>query len=226
MLLTIPNILPAKDINHILERLAQAPWQDGAQTAGALAQQVKANQQVDDQSPIAAELRQHILSSLGSTPQLISAALPLKIFPPKFNCYQGGGHYGLHTDSAMMTLPNGEYLRSDISATLFLSNPESYDGGELSIETQYGAQHVKLNAGDLVLYPSTSLHQVQAVTRGERVAVFFWIQSMVRNALQREQLFELDQSIQQLRVTLGADDNEVRRLSALYHNLLRDWAEV
>lgn len=226
MLLPIEDVFDEQELATIINTLEGGEWLDGSGSAGGIAQMVKNNLQLNDDTDSALSLRQHVLAKLSQTALFISAALPTKIYPPKFNCYRDGGHYGPHVDSAIFTLPNGEHLRSDLSATLFLADPDSYEGGELCIETQYGVQEVKLGAGDLILYPSTSLHQVKPVTAGARVAAFFWIQSMVRSAFQREQLFELDQSVQQLTLERGAGDEEVRRLSAVYHNLLRDWAEV
>lgn len=226
MLLPIEQILNPEEIIECRELLAGSEWQDGVQTAGAQAARVKSNQQLDDRSASALHLRKIILDRLGNHPLFISSALPTRIYPPKFNRYRDGGRYGLHVDSAIMALAEGGQLRTDISCTLFLCDADSYTGGELCIETQYGVQQVKLNAGDLILYPSNSLHQVKPVTAGERVAAFFWVQSMVRQAYRREQLFELDQAIQQLSIDRGVEDAEVRRLSAVYHNLLRDWVEV
>lgn len=226
MLLPIENIIRRDDALALRQALEQAPWVEGIRTAGGIAANVKANLQLDETSALAQQLAQAVLDAVRQHPLFISATLPQKIFPPRFNCYQNSGHYGLHIDSAIMTLPDGQAMRTDISATLFLSDADEYDGGELTIETQYGAQEVKLNAGDLILYPSTSLHEVKPVIRGKRLAAFFWIQSMVANAIQREQLFELDQSIQVLTQDRGSADNEVRRLSGLYHNLLRGWASV
>ena len=226
MLLPIENIIRRDDALALRQALEQAPWIEGIRTAGGIAANVKANLQLDETSALAQQLAQAVLGAVRQHPLFISATLPQKIFPPRFNCYQDSGHYGLHIDSAIMTLPDGQAMRTDISATLFLSDADEYDGGELTIETQYGAQEVKLNAGDLILYPSTSLHEVKPVIRGKRLAAFFWIQSMVANAIQREQLFELDQSIQVLTQDRGSADNEVRRLSGLYHNLLRGWASV
>tara|TARA_R100000306_G_scaffold62548_2_gene73021 strand:+ start:53132 stop:53815 length:684 start_codon:yes stop_codon:yes gene_type:complete len=224
LLTEIPALLSDNEITTIRGRLATAEWVDGRQTAGSQARQVKRNLQLDDDSALAKELRDFIVRKLGSHPTFLSATLPYSIFPPRFNCYEHGGAYGLHVDNAIMTLPDQRLLRSDISATLFLSAPESYDGGELMIEGSFGAQSVKLDAGSLILYPSSSLHEVRPVTSGRRQAAFFWVQSMVRETHQREQLFELDQAIQVLSVDRGADDHEVRRLSALYHNLLRSWS--
>ena len=224
MLLPIDQLFNHDEVAAMRQQLASAAWIDGALTAGSQARTVKNNLQLDDQSPVAAQLRDRILSRLSGHPLFISATLPNRIYPPKFNAYRDGGHYGLHVDNAVLSLADGHFLRSDISATLFLTGPDDYDGGELCIETQYGAQQVKLNAGDLIIYPATSLHHVAAVTRGERIAAFFWIESLVRDPFQREQLFELDQSIQQLTRTLGQGNEEVTRLSTIYHNLLRQWA--
>lgn len=226
MLLPIENFLNPDELAACQRLIGSAQWQDGAQTAGSQAALVKSNLQLDDHSATAQQLRDIICRPLSANPLFISAALPAGIYPPKFNCYREGGHYGLHVDSAIMNSADGRPLRTDLSCTLFLCDAQSYAGGELCIETQYGVQEVKLNAGDLILYPSNSLHQVKPVTQGQRIASFFWVQSMVRQAYRREQLFELDQSIQQLTIDRGAEDMEVRRLSAVYHNLLREWAEV
>ncbi|MBR9910727.1 MAG: Fe2+-dependent dioxygenase [Gammaproteobacteria bacterium] len=224
MLCVIEGLLSAEEAGQVRHRLRGGQWQDGRTTAGALAQQVKSNQQLAPADPLAQQLGEQILARLGQHALFTSAALPEKIYPPRFNRYANGGRYGTHVDGAMMVLPgSGELLRSDLSATLFLSPADEYEGGELIIETEFGAQQVKLNAGDLVLYPSSSLHQVAAVTRGERVAAFFWVQSMVRDAAQRSLLFDLDQSIQALTGKLGVDDAEVLRLNGVYHNLLRGW---
>lgn len=224
MLLPIPNVLDKSTIAQFRCALDKAAWQDGKLTAGGQAVHVKANQQIQDQSELAIELGNYILKILGGHPQFLSAALPKKIFPPKFNRYSNAEHYGLHVDNAIMHLPDNQIMRTDLSATLFLSDPEEYEGGELAIETNYGAQEVKLSAGDLILYPSTSLHQVQEVVKGARVCSFFWIESMVRDNQQREMLYDLDQSIQTLTVERGADDSEVCSLTGVYHNLVRTWA--
>ena len=225
MLIHIEQLLTTDEVKHCLTLLTEAEWSDGQSTAGGLARQVKHNLQLDDQLPQAIQVRQLIEHKLQQHPLFVSAALPHTIYPPKFNCYQKGGHYGPHVDGSVMSTPQGP-LRTDVSATLFFTAPESYEGGELVIETQYGAQSVKLDAGDMILYPSTSLHQVTPVTEGHRICSFLWVQSMVREAAQRELLFDLDQSIQTLTVERGADDHEVRRLSHIYHNLLRQWMEV
>src|SRR5690606_7702778 len=179
------------------ERLHAAAWDDGRGSAGTLAATVKRNQQLPEDAAEAIELGNHVLRVLGSHPRFVSAALPERIYPPRFNRYRDGGHYGTHVDSAVMHLREANLtLRSDLSATLFLSDPDGYDGGELLVETGFGVQAVKLAAGDLVLYPSSSLHQVSAVTRGERLAAFFWVQSMLRDAAARTLLFDLDQASQ------------------------------
>ncbi len=225
MLLPINAVITAAEVARCRELLARGPWHDGKASAGGQAMRVKDNLQLDDRSEVAQNLRQLILSRLSNHPEFISAALPKKIFPPKFNCYQHGGHYGLHVDGAIMTLPDGQAMRTDLSVTLFLCDPDEYEGGELVIDSHLGVQEVKLAAGDLILYPSTSLHEVRPVTAGARICSFFWLESMVRQSSRRETLFDLDQSIQQLTRERGGDDSEVRRLSWVYHNLLREWAE-
>lgn len=226
MLLPIENILSEEEVRQCRAALEGAQWQDGKTTAGGQAARVKANLQLDEKTAVAARLRSIVMEKLGSHPIFIAAALPSKILPPLFNCYRQGGHYGLHVDNAVMHLSNHKVMRTDISATLFLSDPQEYDGGELGIETRYGAQMVKLDAGDVILYPSTSLHEVKPVTRGSRMCAVFWVQSLIQNSLQREQLFELDQSIQVLTTERGHDDAEIKRLTGVYHNLLRLWANV
>lgn len=224
MLITIENVLSKDDVHAFRAKLDQADWQDGAHTAGSLARNVKQNQQLADGSDLAVALGQHILRQLGQQPLFISAALPNKVYPPKFNRYADGGTYGVHVDSAVMQIPGtGQSMRSDLSATLFLSEPDEYDGGELEIEDTFGAQAVKLEAGDLVLYPSSSLHRVAPVTRGARVASFFWIESLVRDDGERTMLFDLDQAIQGLTPKVPADDAHLLKLTGTYHNLLRRW---
>jgi len=225
MLISIPGVLSKEEVRNYREHMDSAPWLDGRLTAGGQAKHVKTNQQLDDKEELTRHLSETLIGRLNGHPTFVSAALPNKIFPPKFNRYQDGGHYGLHIDNAIMSLANGQRMRTDVSATLFLSEPDEYDGGELTIETQFGAQQVKLEAGDLIVYPSTSLHEVKAVTRGSRVCSFFWVQSLVKDSAQREQLFELDQSIQVLTVDRGYDDAEVRRLTGIYHNLVRTWSD-
>lgn len=225
MLIVVTNVLDAGEVQQFRSHLDNAEWQDGQKTAGGLARRVKKNQQLDDNAEPCISLGNHVLRKLAQTPAFLSAALPDRIYPPKFNRYAEYEAYGAHIDGSMMQLPGtGQTIRTDLSATLFLSEPDEYDGGELSIETKYGIQTVKLPAGDMVLYPSTSLHQVTPVTRGMRTAAFFWIQSLVRDAQQREMLFDLDNSVQHLTTELGAKHAEVVKLSGLYHNLLRQWA--
>jgi len=226
MLISIDQVLTPDEVRAFRAELDTADWHDGAATAGTLAQSVKRNQQLEDGSPLAVRLGQHILRRLGSTPLFISAALPRSIYPPKFNRYAGGGTYGAHVDGAIMALPgSSQQMRTDLSATLFLAQPDEYDGGELEVEGPFGVQSVKLAAGDMVLYPSSSLHQVTPVTRGARVASFFWIESMVQDEGERTLLFDLDQSIQQLTPLVAADDARLVQLTGVYHNLLRRWAQ-
>ncbi|GHA00335.1 PKHD-type hydroxylase PiuC [Arenicella chitinivorans] len=226
MLIVIEKVLTQDQVAEVRDALMNAPWHDGKASAGGLAVNRKSNQQLLDSSDTAKQLQQQLLTALGGNANFISAALPHKIYPPKFNCYQQGDTYGNHIDGAIMTLPHsGESLRTDISATLFLSDPEEYQGGELTVETTYGAQPVKLAAGDMVLYPATSLHRVNPITSGERVASFFWIQSLVRDTDQRSNLYDLDQSVQSLTSVLGPEHDDVVRLSGVYHNLVRRWSD-
>ena len=225
MLISIDQVLSKTEVRDFRAQLDAAAWEDGAATAGTLAKSVKRNQQVADGSALAVRLGQHILRRLAATPLFISAALPRTIYPPKFNRYADGGTYGAHVDSALMFLPGShQQMRTDLSATLFLAEPEEYDGGELEVEGPFGVQAVKLGAGDMVLYPSTSLHRVTPVTRGARVASFFWIESLVQDEGERTLLFDLDQSIQQLTPLVAPDDPRLVQLTGVYHNLLRRWA--
>ena len=226
MLTIIENVLDAATVRRFRDALDRADWEDGLRSAGSLAAVVKQNRQLPEDSATARELGSHLLRVLGSHPLFLSAALPDRIYPPRFNRYSDGGHYGTHVDSAVMTFgPQRQALRSDLSATLFLCDPDEYDGGELTIETPFGAQAVKLAAGDMVLYPSSSLHRVTPVTRGARVCAFFWIQSMVRDDGERTLLFDLDQSIQALTAANAAPE-ALLQLTGIYHNLLRRWATV
>ncbi|WP_306606735.1 Fe2+-dependent dioxygenase [Azonexus sp.] len=226
MLIPIQGVLSKAEVQEFRALLDQADWQDGLKTAGTLARSVKRNQQLDDGSPLAQELGKRILRKLGNTPLFISAALPSRIYPPKFNRYAGGGNYGAHVDSAVMQVPGTAIsVRSDLSATLFLAEPDEYIGGELEIEGPFGIQSAKLAAGDMVLYPSSSLHRVTPVTEGARIASFFWIQSMVQNDSSRTLLFDLDQSIQSLTPLVEPDDPRLLKLTGVYHNLLRLWAQ-
>lgn len=227
MLIVIENLLNAEEIAAFRDKLAAANWVDGVQSAGSRSVAVKQNVQVDRKCPVGLELGNAILRKLGHNPLFVSASLAEKIWPPVFNCYQNGGHYGTHVDSALMRDSERELtLRSDLSATVFLSDPEDYEGGELVIEEQYGAQGVKLAAGDMVLYPSSSLHQVTPVTSGQRVCAILWLQSAVADAAERAMLFDLDQSIQALSAQRAIDDPDIDRLVHVYHNLVRRWASV
>jgi len=203
-----------------------APWVDGRVTAGHLGALVKSNQQLDEASATTRELGDLVVAQLERTPLFIRAVLPYKVYPPMFNRYGEGMHFGNHVDGAIRQIPRtGQKLRTDLSATIFLAPPESYDGGDLIIENDLGAQRAKLAAGDMIVYTSTSRHRVSPVTRGLRVACVFWIQSLIRGDLEREQLFELDQTIQQLTQS-GADPESLVRLTGHYHTLLRLWSEI
>ena len=227
MIIVIPAVFSASEVSKIRSHLDAADWQDGSTTAGSQAQQVKHNQQLALDSKIAQQLGDVIINTLSQQPTFVSAALPLRIFPPMFNRYGTGDTYGLHVDNAIRYVPgNPTPIRTDLSATLFLCNPQDYEGGELVVEDNFGSQRIKLNAGDLVLYPSTSLHTVTPVSDGARTCAVFWLQSMVRSNQQRETLFELDQSVQSLTAELGAGHDDVVRLSGVYHNLIRQWADT
>lgn len=226
MLIAIEGVLGQEEVARFRAQLDGAEWQDGAATAGPLARRRKHNLQLDDAAEPASTLSAEVLRKVQAHPRFISAALPRRIFPPRFNRYEGGGTYGAHVDAALMRTPRGETLRSDLSATLFLSEPDEYDGGVLEIEGPFGVQPVKLPAGQMVLYPSSSLHRVTPVTRGARVAAFFWIESLVAEDAARAMLFELDEAIQGLTRTTGPDDADLLRLTNVYHNLLRRWAQT
>lgn len=226
MLVTIPGVLSPSEVAQAREALERAAWADGRHSAGYLSQTAKDNLQLPDSDPTARRLGETILGSLERSPLFMSAALPLKVLPPLFNCYRGGQSYGRHVDGAIRPVEGTPHrLRTDLSATLFLSDRESYDGGELIVETPFGEQSVKLPAGDLVLYPGTSVHRVAPVTRGVRFAAFFWIQSMVRDMTQRSILFELDTAIQRLAADVPGHRALVD-LAGVYHNLLRCWADA
>ncbi|HUB91753.1 MAG TPA: Fe2+-dependent dioxygenase [Dyella sp.] len=228
MLVHIPTLLTTDQVAHFRQRLdaADAPWLDGRVTAGHQGIHVKQNQQLAEGSPLAIELGNIVLATLERHPLFISAALPNRIYPPMFNRYQGGMHFGSHVDGSIRLLPGtGQKIRTDLSATLFLAPPDSYDGGDLLIEDTYGTQTVKLSAGDMILYPASSLHRVNPVTRGTRLACFFWVQSMVRDDGQRTMLFDMDNAIQRLTAT-NADEAARVRLTGVYHNLLRTWSDL
>ena len=226
MLVRIPQVLSGEALQAVRARLDQAAWTDGRATAGHQSARVKANLQLDSTSPAGRELGLVVLKALEASPLFLSAALPRHVFPPLFNRYDVGMVFGRHIDNAVRQVQGtAQRLRTDLSATLFLSDPADYDGGELVVEDTYGEHSAKPAAGDLILYPARSLHRVEPVTRGGRVACFFWVQSMVRGGDRREMLFELDTSIQALAAQLP-DDPAIVRLTGLYHNLLRDWAEL
>jgi PKHD-type hydroxylase len=227
MLLQIPNVLSADQLRFVRERLDTAgdAWVDGRATAGYQGAPVKRNQQIAEHSGVARELGDLILAALERHPLFISAVLPNRVYPPLFNRYEGGMRFGSHVDGAVRLLPGGAKLRTDVSATLFLCGPDEYDGGELLIEDTYGVHRVKLPAGDMVVYPATSLHEVTPVTRGARIASFFWVQSLVRDDTRRALLFDMDTAIQRLNAT-DADEAARRSLIGCYHNLLRVWSET
>src|SRR5262247_2191017 len=226
VLICIPEVLAKDEVVHFRRVMDAAEWVDGRVTAGAQSATVKDNMQLPEGSPAARELGDMVLDALSRCPLFISAAVPLKIFPPLFNRYGAGQSFGTHVDGAIRAVPGTPVrIRTDLSVTLFLAEPREYDGGELTVEDKYGTQEVKLPAGDLVLYPSTSLHHVKAVTRGARVASFFWLQSMVRDDNARTMLFDLDQTIQELSAERGIEDAACVRLTGVYHNLIRYWAD-
>ena len=226
MLVHIPAVLTLEQATHARQKLDQASWVDGRVTAGHQSRRVKDNLQLPEQHPVAIELGSLILSALESHPLFTSAALPLHVFPPLFNRYQGGHAFGNHVDNAIRRISGThDRIRTDLSATLFFSEPGEYDGGELVIEDTYGVHSVKLPAGHMVLYPSTSLHHVTPVTRGARVAAFFWIQSLIRDDTERTMLFDLDTAIQRISHDVP-DHPSVVQLTGVYHNLLRRWAEL
>ncbi|WP_395337489.1 Fe2+-dependent dioxygenase [Novosphingobium sp. BL-8H] len=225
MLLHIPQVLTPDEVAEFRLRLDGGDWTDGRETVGAQGAKVKRNEQLRDNSPLKAELGDALLRALKRSPLFFAAALPRRILPPRFNRYAGGGEYGFHVDGAVMSLGGDDQLRSDISCTVFLNDPDEYDGGRLVISDTYGEHVVAKPAGDAVIYPSSSLHRVEPVTRGERIASFFWIQSLVRDDAERRMLFELDTTIQKLTMD-GADQDAVLQLTSVYHNLLRRWSEI
>jgi len=228
MLVCIPQLLNPAQVAHLRSLLDTAgdAWVDGRVTAGYQGAPVKTNQQIDEQSPVALECQRIVASALERNPIFISAALPNVLYPPMFNRYGEGMGFGLHVDGGVRLHPrNGSKVRTDVSATLFLSDPSSYDGGELQIEDSYGMHSAKLPAGDMVLYPSTSLHQVTPVTQGVRVACFTWVQSLVRGDAERSMLFDMDNAIQRLNQS-EADPVARRSLVGVYHNLLRKWSDT
>ena len=226
MLVHIAEVLTVEEAAAARASLETADWVDGRVTAGYQSARAKDNLQLPEDHPLGRELREKIVIALERNPLFMGAALPLRVFPPLFNRYEGGHSFGTHVDNAIRQVPGtGHRIRTDLSATLFLTPPEEYEGGELMVEDTYGTQSVKLPAGHLVLYPSTSLHHVRPVTRGARVASFFWIQSMVRDDGTRSLLFDLDLAIQRLGVDVP-DHPSIVQLTSVYHNLLRRWAEM
>lgn len=227
MMLPIPDVLDKEGVARIRSIIDAGAWADGNATSGHQSALAKQNEQLPEDSAAAKEAGRLVLDALGRSPLFIAAALPLKIFPPLFNRYQGGEAFGTHIDNAIRIHRGSEFrVRTDLSATLFLEDPDAYEGGELVVEDNLGANAVKLPAGHLLLYPASSLHRVEPVTSGARVASFFWVQSMVRDDGARVILFDLDRSIQKIAADRGQDDAEVIRLTGVYHNLLRRWADA
>jgi len=227
VLICIPDVLSKEEVADFHRIMATEPWEDGRSTAGAQSAEVKKNHQLPPDGKTSRQLGERVLRALAGNTLFISAAVPLHIFPPLFNRYVPGQFFGEHVDNCI----RGDHLtglriRTDLSVTLFLSEPEEYDGGELVIEDYYGSHQVKLPAGHLVLYPSTSLHLVTPVTRGARISSFFWLQSMIKDPLARRMTFDMDNAIQGLVQRLGRNDPEVRKLTNIYHNLIRHWAEL
>lgn len=228
MLVSIPQALDAQQLHAVRSRLEAAAdaWVDGRVSAGYQGAPVKHNEQVDERSALAAECQSLILGALERHQRFISAVLPNEVYPPMFNRYGVGMAFGPHVDGSVRIHPHtGRKLRTDVSATLFLNGPDEYDGGELVVHDAFGAHRVKLAAGDMVIYPATSLHEVTPITRGSRLASFFWVQSLARDDGQRALLFELDNAIQRLNQT-GADADARRSLVGVYHNLMRQWSET
>ena len=227
MLIAIPDVLDASGAAKVRALIDAAEWIDGNATSGHQSALAKKNEQLPEDSSAAREAGSLVLDALSAAPLFVAAALPLKVYPPLFNRYAGGDAFGSHVDSAIRIRRGSDFrVRSDLSATLFLADPDSYDGGELVIEDSFGEQRVKLPAGHMVLYPASSVHRVEPVRRGTRVASFFWVQSMVRDDGARRILFELDQAVQDVAARLGQGDPAAVRLTGTYHNLLRKWAEA
>jgi PKHD-type hydroxylase len=226
VLLSIPDVLTPEQVAQARQILDRAEWVDGRVTAGHQSSRAKDNMQIPEDHPAARTVGDMILNALGQNALFISAALPQRVFPPLFNRYTGGQSFGVHVDNAIRQVTGTAHrIRTDLSATLFLAQPDEYDGGELVVEDTYGAHSVKLAAGHMILYPSTSLHHVRPVTRGARISSFFWIQSMIREDAERTLLFDLDAAIQCVNKQLPGDASSVQ-LTGIYHNLVRRWAEV
>src|SRR5580704_3581543 len=227
MLVCVPEVLSKIEVAEFRSVMDAAAWEDGRSTAGAQSAMVKNNDQRPPNGDTSRRLGEHVVKALAANPLFVSAAIPRHIFPPLFNRYGVGQHFGVHVDNAVRGDPlTGTRIRTDLSVTLFLSEPDEYDGGELIVEDSYGSHGVKLPAGHLVLYPATSLHTVTPITRGVRVASFFWLQSMIRDGHARSLIFDLDNAIQGLVPRLGRNDPELVKLTGIYHNLIRYWAEL
>lgn len=226
MMLKIPDILTPEQLRQCRQALERAEWSDGRETAGYVAVSAKSNKQLPLDHPVAQQVGELILNRLGNNPAFIAGALPQRVLPPRFNRYEGGGQYGDHIDNAVFGVPGSPHrVRSDISATLFFSDPEDYEGGELIVQDSYGAHSVKLPAGHMVVYPGSSLHRVAPVTKGVRLAAFFWIQSLVREDHRRAMLLELDNAIQSVAKSQPGHQ-ALSRLTGVYHNLIREWADT
>jgi PKHD-type hydroxylase len=226
MMLHIPGVLSKEQVRNLRQKLQESNWVDGRETVGAQGAVVKQNRQLPEHGEVSRALSEELLGIIRRHPVFFAAALPLHIVPPLFNAYSGGEHYGMHVDGSIRHLPGtGQSIRTDVSTTLFLCEPDEYEGGDLVVSDTYGTHEVKLPAGDMIVYPSTSLHQVMPVTAGERVCAFFWSQSMIRDDAKRAMLFDMDKTITSLRGQMG-DSAEVVQLTAQYHNLLRMWAET
>jgi PKHD-type hydroxylase len=225
MLLHIPDVLTSGEVAGMRRQMEGAEWADGRETVGPQGARVKRNLQLPQASPLRKALGDQVVAALGRHPLYHAAVLPLRTLSPRFNRYEGGGEYGFHIDGAVMQVDGEAHVRSDVSCTLFLSDPGEYDGGELIISDLYGEHEVKLAAGDAVVYPSSSLHRVTPVTRGARIASFFWVQSLVREDSARRLLLEMDTAIRKLTAD-GADQGSILQLTGVYHNLLRKWAET
>jgi PKHD-type hydroxylase len=227
MMLPIPDVLDPATLARVRELVERAEWVDGNATSGVQSALAKRNRQLPEDSAAAREAGGIVLDALGRSSTFIAAALPLKVFPPLFNRYEGGETFGAHVDNAIRPKRGTDFrIRSDLSATLFLTDPDSYDGGELVVEEPSGERRVKLPAGHLILYPASTVHRVEPVTRGARVASFFWIQSMVRDTGERDLLFDLDRATQSVAGALGQDHRAAIELTGVYHNLLRRWADA
>lgn len=227
MMIAIPGVLSGRTLDHVRRLVSEAEWIDGNATSGHQSALAKRNRQLPEDSAAAREAGTIILDALGATPLFVAAALPLKVFPPLFNLYGEEDRFDTHVDNAIRIKRGTDFrIRSDLSATLFLNDPESYDGGELVVEDNLGTHRVKLAAGDMILYPASSLHHVTPITRGERLCSFFWIQSMVRDDGERRTLFDLDSAIQAVAADRGQADPAIIKLTGVYHNLLRRWADA